>query len=320
MAAALASAQVDIEVALVQLVLCTLITLWMVRFIEIRDACTTATSQAMSQPTPARLEGPQDEPMDVDPTPLSLPTASSLLAPQEPLPFPGKLVNGVRQVKYYRLCVPILNLSLPHVADATSCLAPSTTHTYSDSRPPVIPPPGTCSRGTSSRSSARDSCSRSGARRRSLWTACASLAKTNGRGIGESLSSASPLLSPRDNVGVCVFAAVGSPSHHSLLPGARKSHRGPRDRSVAKGPKKKGAVKLSTQRRELLFSGTTDGSNAKIRTCLPTERSKDTRTNAEKAELLAWVRLRLTFPSSHSNPSHLPDRPVDAPRKTGSSV
>lgn len=59
-------------------------------------------------------------------------------------------------------------------------------------------------------------------------------------------------------------------------------------------------MKKSTQRRELLFSGTTDGTNAKIQTCLPTERSKDTRTSAEKAELLAWVCLRPTSPSSHS--------------------
>ena len=109
MAAALASAWVDIEVALVQLVLCTLITLWMVRFVEIRDACVTATSQAMSQPSPTRLQGLQDEPMDVDPTPSGpprVPTALSSSSLQEPLPFLGEIVNGVRQVVYCSLYVP----------------------------------------------------------------------------------------------------------------------------------------------------------------------------------------------------------------------
>lgn len=94
---------------------------------------------------------------------------------------------------------------------------------------------------------------------------------------------------------LCTFADIDSSSLHSLLPGARKRHRGPRDGGVTKGPKK-GATKKSTQRRELLFGGTTDDTNTKIRPCLPTERSKDTRTSAEKAELLAWVRPRPTFP------------------------
>ena len=280
----------------------------MVHFVEIRDAVVAATSQHMSQPTPARLEGPQDEPMDVDPPPLGLPSASSSSAPQDPLPFPGKLVNGVRQVVYHSLYVPIPNLSLPRVAEVTSCLPPSPTPAYSDSRPPVIPPSGTSPRRTASWSSARDSCSRRRATRRSSRATCASLAKTNGHGTSESLSLSLslsislyrlPLFPSRDDVGVCTFAAVGSPSHHSLLHGARKSHRGPRNGGVTKGPKK-GAVKKSTQRRELLFNGTTDGTNSKIRTCLPTERSKDMRTSAEKAELLVWVRSSSIVPPPFS--------------------
>jgi hypothetical protein len=86
---------------------------------------------------------------------------------------------------------------------------------------------------------------------------------------------------------------------YSLLPGARNRHCGPRDGGITKGPKKKGAMKKSTQRRELLFGGTTDGMDSTIQPCLPTELSKDTCTNTEKAELMAWVRPRhALFPSS----------------------
>ena len=38
LAAALASVRVDVEVALTQFVLCTILTLWMVHFVEKRDA------------------------------------------------------------------------------------------------------------------------------------------------------------------------------------------------------------------------------------------------------------------------------------------
>ena len=115
LAAALASARVDVEVAVGRLVLCTLVTLLMVHFVEKRDARVAATAQPTSQPTPTRLEGPQDEPMDVDPTPSvppNLPAASSSSASREPLPFPGKLANGVRQVEYYNLYVSTCSPSL----------------------------------------------------------------------------------------------------------------------------------------------------------------------------------------------------------------
>jgi hypothetical protein len=86
---------------------------------------------------------------------------------------------------------------------------------------------------------------------------------------------------------------------YSLISGARNKHHGPRDGGVTKGLKKKGAMKKSTRRRELLFGGTTDGMGSMIQPCLPTELSKDTCTNAEKAELMAWVRPHHSlFPSS----------------------
>jgi hypothetical protein len=73
----------------------------------------------------------------------------------------------------------------------------------------------------------------------------------------------------------------------SLLPGARKGHKGPRSGNVVK-VKKATAVKQSTQRRELLFTSfAPDGT--KVTHCLPTERSKDNRTAEEKARLLQWV-------------------------------
>ena len=79
-----------------------------------------------------------------------------------------------------------------------------------------------------------------------------------------------------------------------------------------------GPVKKSAQQRELLFSGTTDGTSSTIQPCVLMEMSKDTHTSMEKAELLAWVRPCPTFPSSPSNP--LPNWPTDALRKTGSSI
>ncbi|KAH9023513.1 hypothetical protein EDB84DRAFT_1564685 [Lactarius hengduanensis] len=77
-----------------------------------------------------------------------------------------------------------------------------------------------------------------------------------------------------------------------LLPGARKKHRGPRDGGVTKstkGPGKRASTKRSTLRRELLFSAAADGMGSTTRPCLPTERSKDMRTDEERAALLAWA-------------------------------
>lgn len=53
---------------------------------------------------------------------------------------------------------------------------------------------------------------------------------------------------------------------------------------------RKGATKQSTLRRELLFASTTDGARSRTNPSLPTERSKELRTDKQKAELLAWVR------------------------------
>ena len=70
----------------------------------------------------------------------------------------------------------------------------------------------------------------------------------------------------------------------------------------------------STQERELPFSGTTGSASTTIQQCISTERPKDTRTSAEKAELLAWVRSMSHVPLFSFQPHHLPHRPANAPR------
>jgi hypothetical protein len=93
-----------------------------------------------------------------------------------------------------------------------------------------------------------------------------------------------------------------------LIPGARNKHRGPRGDGVTNRPKKKkGAMKQSTQRRALLFGGNADstGSTTTAEPCLPTERSKDLRTDEEKAELLAWADA---FCASHP---YIPEHEAD---------
>jgi hypothetical protein len=103
-----------------------------------------------------------------------------------------------------------------------------------------------------------------------------------------------------------------SPTPHSLLlPGARKRHCGPQDGGDPSGSKKKQRTKKkSAQRRELLFSGAADSTGLTSQPCLPTESSKDTRTAAEKAELLAWVQLAPSSPSppcsNRATRAHLP--------------
>ncbi|KAH8997084.1 hypothetical protein EDB86DRAFT_2828856 [Lactarius hatsudake] len=79
-----------------------------------------------------------------------------------------------------------------------------------------------------------------------------------------------------------------------LLAGARKKHRGPRGGGVTKstkGPGKKASTKKRlTLRRELLFSAATAaGMGSTTQPCLPTERSKDMRTDEERAAVLVWA-------------------------------
>jgi hypothetical protein len=77
----------------------------------------------------------------------------------------------------------------------------------------------------------------------------------------------------------------------SLIPGARKHHKGPRAVTLAKNSKQPAQQKRSMQRRELLFAGppsTGLGSTVHLRQ-LPTERSRDNRTHEEKMAVLEWV-------------------------------
>ena len=96
---------------------------------------------------------------------------------------------------------------------------------------------------------------------------------------------------------------------YSLIPGARRKHRGPRDGGVTKNPKKGNAkTKLSTIRRcEKLYHGAADGTGLTTGRCLPTERSRDMRTDEEKRRLLAWVGSR---PFSRCSPSHTDSSPL----------
>lgn len=81
---------------------------------------------------------------------------------------------------------------------------------------------------------------------------------------------------------------------HSLLPGTRNKHRGPRGGGVtkSKSKKSKGSMKLSMLRRESLFGGTADDAGSMTGPYVPSERSKDTHTDAEIADLMAWVHPR----------------------------
>ena len=67
-------------------------------------------------------------------------------------------------------------------------------------------------------------------------------------------------------------------------------------------------MKQSMLRCELLFGVTTDGASLTMGPCLSAEGSKDTCTDAERAELLAWVRpsslTLLSHPCTHIFSSH----------------
>jgi hypothetical protein len=108
-----------------QVLLCTLVALLMAHLIEKRDAHLAGMSQPTTEPTRLPLQSPQDVPMDVESQPTSAPTQPPLQSPQDvsmdvdaalpclhsllsssaprALPFPGKLVDGVREVVYLNL-------------------------------------------------------------------------------------------------------------------------------------------------------------------------------------------------------------------------
>ncbi|KAH8991613.1 hypothetical protein EDB86DRAFT_3103697 [Lactarius hatsudake] len=91
----------------------------------------------------------------------------------------------------------------------------------------------------------------------------------------------------------------------SLHAGIRKKHRDGGVTKNTKGPGKKASTKRSTLHRELLFSTGADRMDSTTRPCLPTEGSKDMRTDEEKA-VLAWVRPRPTSSPSRALTSLLP--------------
>ena len=84
----------------------------------------------------------------------------------------------------------------------------------------------------------------------------------------------------------------------SLIPGARRHHKGPRP---AKRPMQKQRAKQWMQRRELLFTTTPStgmGSGPQSTDTfqqLPTERSRDNRTSEEKDAVLEWVSFSFSF-------------------------
>ncbi|KAF8259309.1 hypothetical protein EI94DRAFT_1834480 [Lactarius quietus] len=55
----------------------------------------------MSAPAQVHLQGPQDEPMDIDPAPTHSPPSSSS-APRG-LPLPGRFVNGAHEVVHHEM-------------------------------------------------------------------------------------------------------------------------------------------------------------------------------------------------------------------------
>ena len=85
---------------------------------------------------------------------------------------------------------------------------------------------------------------------------------------------------------------------YSLIPGARRHHKGPRP---AKRPMQKQRAKQWMQRRELLFTTTPStgmGSGPQSTDTfqqLPTERSRDNRTSEEKDAVLEWVSFSFSF-------------------------
>ncbi|KAI5982396.1 hypothetical protein F5J12DRAFT_876598 [Pisolithus orientalis] len=79
-----------------------------------------------------------------------------------------------------------------------------------------------------------------------------------------------------------------------VLPGARRSHKGPQNhhaQDTGSGKGKRGPAKRSAKRRALLLGGSS--SDAAVPSA--TERSKDTQTQAEKAAVLDWARTTLTL-------------------------
>ena len=79
-----------------------------------------------------------------------------------------------------------------------------------------------------------------------------------------------------------MFTNTVTTSLHSLVPAACNKHLGPQDPQhggITKGPKKKGTMKLSTQRYKLLFIGSANSTESiTTHPCLPTERLKDPHT------------------------------------------
>jgi hypothetical protein len=84
---------------------------------------------------------------------------------------------------------------------------------------------------------------------------------------------------------VSFFPYTNSPPFFSLATGARRQHRGPRTGG------KKSLDKQSYQRREKLFnSAVPTGNDDTVSHALPTEASRDHRTEEEIDAVLPWVR------------------------------
>ena len=84
------------------------------------------------------------------------------------------------------------------------------------------------------------------------------------------------------------FPFTNPPPFFSLATGARRHHRGPRTDG------KKSLYKQSYQRREMLFDVAVPNNNSELH-ALPTEASRDHRTEEEIDAVLPWVSRLLFF-------------------------
>ncbi|KAF8258446.1 hypothetical protein EI94DRAFT_1754671 [Lactarius quietus] len=185
-------------------------------------------ASAMFERTQPPLHGPQDEAMDVDPTPSHSAPTVTIGAMAEP-------TQSLQDAQYGAMNADPAQLHSP---------------------PPGIPLPGNLVDG----------------KREVVWIDLTDIHRRE-----PNFMKTGNVATPKERLQD--FSKNPPEWDVVLLPGTRKRHCGPQD----------GGVPNVDKRRELLFIGTADSIVSRSQLCLLTERSKDTRTAAEKAELLAWA-------------------------------